>query len=97
MVESTGFENRHPGNRIEGSNPSLSVKILGIAFGSNAPRLSPWRLSSHPQALDNWPGSIVQHFEVWNFVSWSKSFWRREFSVLRWGLGFGEGSWKKVI
>ncbi len=28
MVESTGFENRHSGNRIEGSNPSLSVMTM---------------------------------------------------------------------
>ena len=26
MVEGTGFENRHSGNRIEGSNPSLSAR-----------------------------------------------------------------------
>ena len=27
MVEGTGFENRHGGNSIEGSNPSLSANL----------------------------------------------------------------------
>ena len=32
MVEGTGLENRHTGNRIEGSNPSLSAGATRIEF-----------------------------------------------------------------
>jgi hypothetical protein len=32
VVESTGFEIRHTGNRIEGSNPSFSARLALILF-----------------------------------------------------------------
>ena len=41
MVESTALEMRRTGNRTVGSNPTLSAKFKGAAFGSSLRRLAP--------------------------------------------------------
>ena len=59
MVESTALEMRHTGNRIGGSNPSLSANFMSIAVCPSPP------LSTENSVLK---GPFVHTVYVWRTV-----------------------------
>ncbi len=61
MVEGTGFENRHLGNRIGGSNPPVSA-VFSIHMKNTAP--APWANAVRSYDEATGAASMIQDQDV---------------------------------
>ena len=76
MVESTALEMRHTGNRIGGSNPSLSATFRLDQGGDNEPRFFPLLAFVYDKARSEKERARVASASGWN-PSLSATFRRR--------------------